>query len=731
MVRRKSSASKAKTRRVAYRRRMAILRTSRPWRILLLVMHAIRVFLHSRRDAVVAARLPPSWGVQGDDLIPRNSTGVACNNISIIFPDITGAQYPFDDFVVVRKVVNNIVSKVCRLSSERQRQTNRREHDLCTVRRRSDSRRMTQRNWFNEKYRSNEPFRKENIVKASIDVFKKYHNEKEFRDLFRQRVLRKYHSNDAIRTKTIQKASARYHTDNRIRTKTIQKALERYRRQCSSIERERRRKYNQSRRILKKYIALQASSCATKCNDWYKKHLDSFRKLSKEGPDYVCVICRLTLFRNQVLPFVEKKYMKEGMINKANDFMKSYSSNIYQPDNIWICKSCSIKLKRQQMPSRAIINNLSVCEIPNELKKLNDLEKHLIALRLPFMKILNLSSGKISNRFGQKGTKGPLHCVPADVKDTVTSLPRPVDKSMMVRLQLKRRLKYKAVWEEQLVNPNDIREALFVLVKNHPGYKDIHITEIEENYLISDQEMIDVNSEDVEMESTNIDTIGAEVSIEEKNILNEKHLERLALGDIEEYHTDEEEIEEDEKDIRAKYNIGTHSCTQPTDLNDSIVFDKDPYAVAPAEKNRLSSLLMDKSIESLAFPHLFPDGRGSFDEERTTKLTWTEYCKVRLFSSEPRFASDPTYIFFLQYLGDLKHAFSGINIAFRKKLAMNVSQSIDDMQMKFLMGKDMIYRGNTGTYFFGIYSSIGFIYLLRIYYTLTLEIYPKRIRIFQ
>jgi hypothetical protein len=50
------------------------------------------------------------------------------------------------------------------------------------------------------------------------------------------------------------------------------------------------------------------------------------------------------------------------------------------------------------MPSRAIVNKLEVSEIPSELKKLNNLEKHLIALRLPFMKIVNLSSGKISNK---------------------------------------------------------------------------------------------------------------------------------------------------------------------------------------------------------------------------------------------------------------------------------------------------------------------------------------------
>ena len=728
MVRKKSSASKAKTRRNAYRRRTIILRNSRAWRILLLVMRAVHIFSRSRRNAAIASRLPPSWGVQGEDLIPQNAIGAVYNDVSVIFPHATDTQRQFDDFVVVRQTIHNILSKVCRFDSERQRQLDLRNRGTCAVQRKSESRMTSQRNWFVEKYRHDESFRRENIEKVSTDVFDKYHNKRDYRDAVRQRVLTKYHSDNRIRTKMIQKASdryhcsdeirtkliqnasekyhsndqerkkkiqqvlARYHSNDTIRTKMIQKALERYRRQCSSFERERRRKYNQSRRILKKYITLQANACATKCNNLYKKHLDSFRKLSKEGPDFVCIICRLTLFRNQVLPFVEGKYVKKGMISEVNEIINTDSPNISQTEKSWICKSCSIKLKRQQMPCRAVVNNLMVCEIPDELKKLNDLEKHLIALRLPFMKIVNLSSGRISNRFGQKGIKGPLHCVPADVQDTVTSLPRPVDRSLMLRLQLKRRLKYKAVWEEQLVNPNDIREALFLLVKNHPGYKDIHIGEINENYLISDKGLVDVDGEDVEMESTNFDNIGGEISIEEKNTSNEKRLERLALGDIEAYHTDEEEIEEDEKDIRAKYNIGTHSCTQPTDLNDLVVFDKDPYAVAPGEKNKLSSLLMDKSIEALAFPHLFPDGRGSFDEERTTKLTWTEYCKARLFSSEPRFASDPSYIFFLQYLGDLKHAFSGINIAFRKKLSINVRQSIDDMQMKYLMGKDMIYR---------------------------------------
>ena len=344
------------------------------------------------------------------------------------------------------------------------------------------------------------------------------------------------------------------------------------------------------------------------------------------------------------------------------------------------------------MPSRAIADKLEDYEIPSELEKLNNLEKHLIAKRLPFIKIVNLTSGKISSRFAQKGTKGPLHCVPSDVEDTVKILPRPVDQSLMIRLQLKRRLKYKAVWEEQLINPDDVRNALITLTKRHPGYKDINIAEINENYLMSDKDNEQIDEVHSVVESADIDVNEEQhISVNETVRSKNDDLKRMALGDINDTDENDDEVDEGD-DIRAKYNIGTDSCTQPGDFNDFLLFEKDPCVVAPAEKNKLSSILTDKSIEALAFPHLFPEGHGSYNEDRITDLKWKEYCKLRLFSSDAWFASDSSYIFFLQYLGDLKQVFSGINITFRKKLPISVKQVLDDVHMKFLMNKDMIYR---------------------------------------
>ncbi|CAF4358255.1 unnamed protein product, partial [Rotaria sordida] len=80
------------------------------------------------------------------------------------------------------------------------------------------------------------------------------------------------------------------------------------------------------------------------------------------------------------------------MTNEIKKHIQSYFDYSSSKEQKCICKLCSDKIKKRQMPSRAIVNKLKVCEVPSELKRLNNLEKHLIALRLPFMKIVNLTS---------------------------------------------------------------------------------------------------------------------------------------------------------------------------------------------------------------------------------------------------------------------------------------------------------------------------------------------------
>jgi hypothetical protein len=97
-------------------------------------------------------------------------------------------------------------------------------------------------------------------------------------------------------------------------------------------------------------------------------YLQSFRKSIKEGHDYVCTVCRITFFRDQVSLCIEKKYLEKYKSVEVTARIHSYMYSSSRPNSGGICRLCPEKLKRQQMSSRPVAN---------------DLERNLIASRLP------------------------------------------------------------------------------------------------------------------------------------------------------------------------------------------------------------------------------------------------------------------------------------------------------------------------------------------------------------
>ena len=75
----------------------------------------------------------------------------------------------------------------------------------------------------------------------------------------------------------------------------------------------------------------------------------------------------------------------------------------------WICKTCNHSLKRGNLPAQAKVNGLKLDNIPAELSELNMLETCLISLRIPFMKMVTLPSGK------QRAIHGLAVDVPTDL----------------------------------------------------------------------------------------------------------------------------------------------------------------------------------------------------------------------------------------------------------------------------------------------------------------------------
>ncbi|CAF4289086.1 unnamed protein product, partial [Rotaria sordida] len=210
------------------------------------------------------------------------------------------------------------------------------------------------------KYHTNKTFCDKVKTQSSIHILNKYHTNKTFRDKVKTQsnihILNKYHTNKAFRDEYKERmkiqVSKKYKSNKSIRLKTVERTLNWYRNN-------------------------NTHKCAVKYRNLYMCNLNRFRQIIREGPDYVCISCRLTLFRNQVMPFVEEKYIKQNMSNETKKHIQSYFDYSWSTEQKWICKLCSDKIKKRQMSSRTIVNKLKVSEVPFELKKLNNLEKHL------------------------------------------------------------------------------------------------------------------------------------------------------------------------------------------------------------------------------------------------------------------------------------------------------------------------------------------------------------------
>ena len=78
------------------------------------------------------------------------------------------------------------------------------------------------------------------------------------------------------------------------------------------------------------------------------------------------------------------------------------------------------------------------------------------------------------------------------------------------------------------------------------------------------------------------------------------------------------------------------------------------------------SFMTDKLCEELAFPVLFPKGRFGYTASCDIKLSPVKYFNTRLLHYSGRFASNPEYLFFAQFIIEQKKVSDSTNIAHKK-----------------------------------------------------------------
>ena len=133
------------------------------------------------------------------------------------------------------------------------------------------------------------------------------------------------------------------------------------------------------------------------------------------------------------------------------------------PKHMCVCMySTSVNIPRvyqmmgMTMPCQSKANGLNLDNIPTQLQGLTSLERQLLAPHIPFMKLVNLPRGK------QRSLHGPVVNVPVPAKfnKVCSLLPRIPKTAGLIRIKLKRQLKYKGHLMYQMVRPNVIKNAL-------------------------------------------------------------------------------------------------------------------------------------------------------------------------------------------------------------------------------------------------------------------------------
>ena len=364
-------------------------------------------------------------------------------------------------------------------------------------------------------------------------------------------------------------------------------------------------------------------------NDLNRQHIgtviDKFKeRCQKDKPIYKCEVCNRIQFRSQVVKFDPAKY-DEKLLRKV------VSSDVYQKigkSDVYMCKTCKSNIRNGKIPRLSSINKLGICKQPNILSELNMLERHLVSPALPFMKMINLIKGS------QKGIHGQVVCVKADIENTVNCLPRlPTDESL-IRVKLKRRLQYKGHQMCQDINPSKVRNALTWLKANNPLFEDIEI-DFEEFDQMEDDQLVhnDQLSDD-------------ESSSEEES----------------EQNTDGDNVQDE--DAVTNTSAPLYSFLHPVDFTQYIADKHDDtiLSLAPGEDNSPERAL---EMEGRCFPVEFPNALNTYMEKRDPKVSPLAYFKARLFSADNRFARNPEYIFFAQYVTEIHKINSGISIAMR------------------------------------------------------------------
>ena len=214
--------------------------------------------------------------------------------------------------------------------------------------------------------------------------------------------------------------------------------------------------------------------------------LKHFEKEKQYGPIFTCICCLRDGFKRSVKKLTDNYLLflhGSGMIKflqinndcEENDLNNKLKESLKVFGHSYLCMTCSRSLDKLEMPKICAKNCLEYTPIPTCLK-IPNLERQLICRDLTFIKVRQL-------RYGMSANYDRVINVPIDDDDiikTVSSLPRTEKNHGMVTVGLKRDMSLRTFHKKEMVDPQRVYNALIFLKENHPQYKDMNLTELDE-----------------------------------------------------------------------------------------------------------------------------------------------------------------------------------------------------------------------------------------------------------
>ena len=269
----------------------------------------------------------------------------------------------------------------------------------------------------------------------------------------------------------------------------------------------------------------------------------------------------------------------------------------------FMCSYCKNLIKKDQMPSRCVLNGLQVVEIPAELSGLDCFSKQFIQRAKAYQTMVQLGTytAKVPMYNSLKACKGVMFFLPLPLEKTLDTFDEVDNNVSLASPKLYiivngKPTKTKVVWRS-LVDVNEIKKAVQKLKDINWLYKDVREDSVDEAV----QDVVEV----VKKTSSTVLEKATKENISNLQCYTIRNLstKQFTGDDIEQYKL--MNVQEEPIDSRQKY------------------------------------------LDVMCFPTLFPDGNFGKYHDRQKKISHSEYIKSRLLNKDSRFRKDPRYVFYL------------------------------------------------------------------------------------